>query len=159
MSVRATTATSIPLSWSVPSGSVVTRHQVVWQRDTTGDCSNNDRGDTTIIDSSTATRSYTIEGLEEDSLYRVTVRAYNNAGRNEGNKTGITQQTGEIFQALRAILSMCTLFSSFCSPWVCVWISTHINQSYYSLGSDRLHPQERGHNRLLCVVQRCKQRT
>ena len=46
--VRTFTATSISLSWSVPSGSVVTSYEVMWQRDTSGECSDEDEDSATI---------------------------------------------------------------------------------------------------------------
>ena len=77
VSVGTTTTTSISLYWNVPSGSVVTRYEVMWQRDTSRDCSDEGGGSTTITDGST---SYDIMGLEEDSTYTITVTATNTAG-------------------------------------------------------------------------------
>ena len=70
VTVSSTTATTISLSWSVPSGSVVDSYEVVWER-------NDIRNSITITDGST---SYTITGLEEDSSYTITVTATNAAG-------------------------------------------------------------------------------
>ena len=39
-----TTSTSISLSWSVPDGSMVTSYEVMWQRDTSGECPDEDEG-------------------------------------------------------------------------------------------------------------------
>ena len=75
--MSATTATTISLSWSVPSGSVVDSYEVVWERKTSGECPDEDEGSATITDGST---SYTITGLEEDSSYTITVTATNAAG-------------------------------------------------------------------------------
>ena len=50
---------------------------MMWERDTSGKCSDVDVGNTTITDGST---SYTISGLEEDSNYTITVTATNAAG-------------------------------------------------------------------------------
>ena len=69
--------TSISLSWSVPSGSVVTSYEVEWQRDSSLGCSDDDDGSATITDGST---SYDIAGLEEGQTYSITVRAINSAG-------------------------------------------------------------------------------
>ena len=86
------TATSISLSWSVPSGSVVTSHEVMWQRDTTGECSNEDEDSATMITDT----SYDITGLEEDSSYSITVRASNTAGSRDSNTvTAMTLEAGE----------------------------------------------------------------
>ena len=76
-SVTSKTATSISLSWSVPSGSVVDSYEVMWQRDTSGECPDEDEGSTTITDGST---DYTITELEEDSTYIITVTATNFIG-------------------------------------------------------------------------------
>ena len=77
--VSTTTATSISLSWSVPTDSVVTQYLVEWQRDTSVRCADEDQGNTTITDGSTV--SYDIPELEENSQYNiVTVTASNSAG-------------------------------------------------------------------------------
>ena len=49
----------------------------MWQRDTSGECSDKDEGNATITDGST---SYDILGLEEDSSYIIIVTATNIAG-------------------------------------------------------------------------------
>ena len=83
--MSSTTATTISLSWSVPSGSVVDSYEVVWERDDA-------RSGTTITDGST---SYTITGLEEDSSYTITVTATNAAGSAASEPvTGRTLKTG-----------------------------------------------------------------
>ena len=87
------TATTISLSWSIPSGSVVDSYEVVWERDTSGECPDEDEGSATITDSST---SYTITGLEEDSSYTITVTATNAAGSAASDPiTGMTREAGE----------------------------------------------------------------
>ena len=85
ISVDSTTATTISLSWSVPSGSVVDSYEVMWQRDTSGDCPDEDEGSMSITDGST---SYMITGLEEDSSYSITVIAV-------GSSAPVTAVTGE----------------------------------------------------------------
>ena len=70
VSVVSVTATSISLSWSVPNGSVVDHYEVTWERDTSGECPDEDEGSTTITDDST---DHTIIDLEEDSTYTITV--------------------------------------------------------------------------------------
>ena len=107
----AATATSISLSWSVPSGSVVTSYEMVWQRDTTVGCPGGDEDSATITGSST---SYDITGLEEDSSYSITVRAIN------VTVTAMTLEAGErdaIVPLVTPIFHvLCTvLCSSFCS--------------------------------------------
>ena len=79
VTIGTTTATSISLSWSVPSGSVVASYEVMWQRDTSVGCSDEDKGSTTINTNAIST-AYAISGLEEDSLYRITVTAVNSIG-------------------------------------------------------------------------------
>ena len=90
LSVDSTTATSISLSWT-SAGSVVD-YEVMWQRDTSGECSDEDEGNTTITDGST---SYDIMGLEEDSNYTVSVMAINSIGNaNSDTVTGMTVEAG-----------------------------------------------------------------
>ena len=72
------TSTSISLSWSVPSGSVVTSYEVTWQALSSGDQANND-GDSGTSGSITST-SYTIQELESNTVYSVTVTVTNVAG-------------------------------------------------------------------------------
>ena len=91
--MSSTTATTISLSWSVPSGSVVDSYEVMWERDTSGECPDKDEGSATITDGST---SYTITGLEEDSSYTITVNATNAAGSAASDPlTGMTGEAGE----------------------------------------------------------------
>ena len=95
VTVGTTTATSISPSWSVPSGSVVTSYEVMWQRDTSVGCSDEDEGSTTITTNSIST-SYAISGLEEDSLYRITVTAVNSiASIVSDTVTAMTEEAGE----------------------------------------------------------------
>ena len=93
--VSTTTATSISLSWSVPTGSVVTQYLVEWQRDTSVGCTDEDQGNTTITDGSTV--SYDIPELEENSRYIVTVTASNSAGSSGASNSvnGMTLVAGE----------------------------------------------------------------
>ena len=93
--VSTTTATSISLSWSVPTGSVVTQYLVEWQRDTLVGCTDEEQGNTTITDGSTV--SYDIPELEENSRYIVTVTASNSAGSSGASNSvnGMTEETGE----------------------------------------------------------------
>ena len=91
MIAGATTATSISLSWT-SAGSEGVSYEVMWQRDTTGECSNEDEDSATITDT-----SYDITGLEEDSSYSITVRASNTAGSSEDSNTvtAMTLEAGE----------------------------------------------------------------
>ena len=92
-SILSTTDTTLSLSWSVPSGITVDSYEVMWQRDTTGECSNEDEGSATITDGST---SYTITGLEEYSNYTITVTAADISGSIISDPvTGTTNEAGE----------------------------------------------------------------
>ena len=67
---------------------------MLWQRDTSGECTDEDEGNTTITDGST---SYNIMGLEEDSSYSITVTASNVAGSSAVSNavTAMTLEAGE----------------------------------------------------------------
>ena len=95
VSVENTTTTSISLSWSVSSGSVVDSYEVMWQRDTSGECPDEDEGSAIVTNGST---SYDIMGLEEDFSYRITVTASNAVGGNAVSKivTAMTLEAGQI---------------------------------------------------------------
>ena len=75
--VNTVTGNIIFLSWSVPSGSEVKLYEVTWQRDISGECSDENEGSTTINGGS---NSYNITELEEDSNYTITVTATNEVG-------------------------------------------------------------------------------
>ena len=95
VTVVATTADSIILSWNVPNGSVVDSYEVMWQRDTSVGCSDEDEGSGTRNTNSIIT-GYTISGLEEDSLYRITVTAVNSiASIVSETVTAMTEEAGE----------------------------------------------------------------
>ena len=94
VNIVTTTATFISLSWSVPSGAVVTSYEVIWQRDTSVGCSDEDEGSSTISTDRT-TINYDISGLVEDSLYRITVTAVNSiASIVSETVTVITEEAG-----------------------------------------------------------------
>ena len=72
MSVDSTTATSVSLSWSIPSASEVDSFVVMWQL-----------LGSEVISTATfsgSTTSYTVEGLESGSLYNISVTAENDVG-------------------------------------------------------------------------------
>ena len=73
---------------------MVTSYEVMWQRDTSVECSDEDEGSTTVTDGSI---SYEIMGLEEDSSYSLTVTAANAAGSSEVSETvtAMTEEAGE----------------------------------------------------------------
>ena len=92
VTVDSTAATTISLSWT-SAGSVVDSYEVMWERDTSGECPDEDEGSATITDGST---SYTITGLEEDSSYTITVTVTNAAGSAVSDPvTGMTGEAGE----------------------------------------------------------------
>ena len=86
------TATTISLSWSVPSDSVVTEYLVQWVRDTAVGCMDEDQDSTTITNGSAV--SYEIPGLQDNSMYSMTVTASNAAGSAPVSNT-VTAMTGE----------------------------------------------------------------
>ena len=86
-----TEALTVSLSWT-SAGSVVDSYEVMWQRDTSGDCSDEDEGSMSITDGST---SYTITGLAGVSSYTITVTANNAAGSAASEPlTGMTSEAG-----------------------------------------------------------------
>ena len=86
--VSSTTATSISLSWSVPSDSEVDSYEVMW---TSNECPDVDEGSATTITET----SYTIEGLREGTRYTIIVSATNPAGTSPSDsETGETEELG-----------------------------------------------------------------
>ena len=77
-STPAVTATTITITGRVPSGSVVTGFLVVWQRNTSVGCSDEDEGS---IAANGGFTSYTVARLEPGNRYTIRVRAFNAAGR------------------------------------------------------------------------------
>ena len=94
LTVGTTTATSISLSWT-SAGSEVDSYEVMWQRDTSGECPDEDEDGISLTDGST---SYDIMGLEEDSSYSITVTANNAAGSSavSNTVTAMTLEAGEM---------------------------------------------------------------
>ena len=80
----------------------------MWQRDTSGDCPDEDEDSMSITDGST---SYVITGLEEDSSYSITVQAMNSIGMATSNTaTGMTQEAG--MSVCKTSKQYCELFTS-----------------------------------------------
>ena len=92
--VDSTTPTTISLSWTTSNGTA-DNYEVMWERDTSGECSDVDEDSATIIDDST---SYTISGLQEDSNYTINVTATNAAG--SAVSVPVTAMTGEAGEGL-----------------------------------------------------------
>ena len=89
LTVDYSTATSITLSWSVPSGSVVDSNKVMWTSD---ECPDDiQHGSITITDT-----SYTLYSLRGGTSYNIIVSAINSAGAVYSDSvTGETQERGE----------------------------------------------------------------
>ena len=85
INVTSISSTSISFSWSVPSGSVVTSYEVMWRALSSGD----DDGGSGTSGSITST-SYTIQELESNTVYNVTVTATNAAGSTDSQPIIIT---------------------------------------------------------------------
>ena len=90
LSTTTITATSISLSWT-SAGSEDVSYEVMWQRDTSGECPDDEDEDSDTMITDT---SYDITGLEEDSSYSITVRAINDAGSSEVTVTEMTLEAG-----------------------------------------------------------------
>ena len=80
VTVTSTTATTISISWSVPSDSLGERYEIMWEREGI-------RGSATITDGST---NYIIMGLEAEANYTITVAASNGAGRADSDPLTVT---------------------------------------------------------------------
>ena len=78
VNVSSISSTSISLSWGLPSGSVVTSYEVMWRALSSGDEANDDGGSGTS--GSITSTSYTIQELESNTVYSVTVTVTNAAG-------------------------------------------------------------------------------
>ena len=91
LSAGTTTATSISLSWT-SGGSEGVSYEVIWQRDTSLECHDEDEGRVTI-----SSTSYDITGQEEDSRYSITVTASNVECSSEVSNTVtlMTEEAGE----------------------------------------------------------------
>ena len=144
--VSSATATSISLSWSVPSGSVES-YVVTWERDTSGECHVENRGNKNIMD---GYFSYTIEQLEEDSNYTIILAALNAAGSAVSDPvTGLTREAGE---GLTEIIAMdeilCFRSSSSGCSYFCPNIQCDLLQHHCPVGGSGLHPPEWEYNRL-----------
>ena len=87
ITVNSTTATSIIISGGVPSDSVADSYEVIWVRDITVGCSNEDGGMATSVGE--------IMNLQEDSNYTITVTAFNSAGNSETSVIAMTMVAGE----------------------------------------------------------------
>ena len=89
------TSTAITITGSVPSGTVVTGFEVMWQRNTSIGCSDVDEG--TISETGVFSNSYQISGLEPGNSYTTTVTVSTAAGTSQASNpvTATTLETGE----------------------------------------------------------------
>ena len=147
ISVVFTTATSISLSWSVPSGSVVGSYEVMWTSD---ECPDDvDEGRATVSETSCI-----IEDLREGTSYTITVSATNSAGTSPSDS--VTEETEELGNYLRNFIyfmffTYCTPSSISCSHF-CECICSDLLQHHCPVGGSGLHPPQWRHNRLLSAV-------
>ena len=73
----------------------MTSYEVMWKRDTSVGCTDEDEGSNTI-NTDRITINYSISGLEEDSVYRITVTAANSTTSIVSETvTVITEEAGE----------------------------------------------------------------
>ena len=96
LSAGFTTANSISLSWT-SAGSEGVIYDLIWQRDTSIGClDEDDDGSTTITDGST---TYDIMRLEEDSSYIIIVTASNSnsVSKVSNTVTAMTQEAGKVY--------------------------------------------------------------
>ena len=118
VAVTGITATSISLSWSVPSGSVVDSYEVMWQRDTSGECSYEDEGSTTIMNGSTSYDNIIMD-REQDSSYFITVKATNYAGSSLVTVPAMTLEAGKSYWSYRIEVNEVFTTSSICCSHFC----------------------------------------
>ena len=78
----------------------------MWQRDSSGDCPDEDEGNTTLAGGFTG---YNITGLEEDSNYTVTVTATNVVGNSTTNNNIIPTTMEDGIATCIIILSVANL--------------------------------------------------
>ena len=90
VTVGTITGTSISLSWT-SAGSDVSNYEVMWQRDTSGECPDEDEDSISLTDGST---NYDILGLEEDTTYSITVTAAGSSAVSD-TVTAMTLEAGE----------------------------------------------------------------
>ena len=93
--VTSVTSTTITITGSVPSGTVVTRYKIKWQRDASVGCSDKDQ--LTVFLNTALYSNSTTTGLEPGNRYIITVTLYNAAGTAPASNsvTATTLETGE----------------------------------------------------------------
>ena len=138
------------------SSGTIESYDVMWERDSTGKCPAEDDGRVTITNG-TASYSYTITGLEEDSYYKVTVTATNAAESVVSDPvTGLTEEAGKgvadtiVITSLVAKYTLC--FSSISPSYPCWCNECDLFQRHRPVGGSGLHSPQWVHNRLLSAV-------
>ena len=82
---------------------------MMWQRDTSGDCPDEDEGSITLSGGSTIS----IAGLEEDSNYTVTVTVMNEIGNAIANSiTAATREEGILFNLVCITVKLVNMCSA-----------------------------------------------
>ena len=113
-----------------------------------GECPAENRGRRTLTD---GYFSYTIEQLEEDSNYTITLTAINAAGSAVSDPvTRLTREGGEGLTEVIAMDKRDCLFlsSSICCSYFCSYVRCHLLQHHCPVGGSGLHPPEWEYNRL-----------
>ena len=94
VSVDNTTATTISLSWT-SAGSEVDSYELNWERDTSLQCPEENKGNATVSGSIT---NYNLTALKGNSSYIINITATNAAGNaSSGPVTGVTKKAGEMY--------------------------------------------------------------
>ena len=95
---------------------MIDSYEVIWQKDISGDCPDEDVGSATFTDGST---SHSMTGLEEYSNYTITVIAMNLYEMvTSKNVTGRTQQAGKMIPIYELFSGLC--FSRSCEMFYSV---------------------------------------
>ena len=86
VSASPASATSVQLSWTLPltTNGVLTSYHIEYQSATGSGISDNGE-----VSRPASITSYTVTGLEENTLYHFTVSAENSAGRGEGSTVAV----------------------------------------------------------------------
>ena len=157
VSIASTTATTISLFW-MSSGTVIESYDVMWEGDNTGKGPAEDEGSITITND-TASYSYTITGLEEDSYYKVTVTATNAAESAVSDPvTGLTEEAGKgaadtiVITSLMSKYTCILSFRSISPSYPCWCNECDLFQHHRPVGGSGLHSPQWVHNRLLSTV-------
>ena len=104
--VTSITATSISLSWSVPSGSVVTSSEVMWREASSG-TSEGTNGNLTDT-------SYTIHQLESNTDYNITVTVSNTAGSTDSHPIIISTSNSHYIMMAMYFVEHNVIYCSVC---------------------------------------------